>query len=347
MSEKGGRAQVEVVVPVYNGLRTLPACVDAVLRQTVAPGKVWVVDNGSTDGTYEWLVERARGEPRLRVLREARRGQAAARNAALQFVEAPVVAFTDADCVPEPTWLERLLEAYEDSGVAAAAGAVKGHEATSVVERYQSVAAFPTPREGAVVDRYDFPSVVFYTANLSVRTEVLRLLGGFDERIVPSDDTDLCSRILQAGWKIAYTAAARVGHRHRARIGVMLKRLYEYGTSRPRLLRKHSPRTCYVLVLGHQIVWRGAVTAHVNLTSPEKVCLGLAMLSAWEPWIAAGLVAYWAWLAAQLGRTARARGLEPRSWWELAVWTGLHVAEFFATNLGGLRGGVGNRVIWL
>jgi hypothetical protein len=171
-------------------------------------------------------------------------------------------------------------------------------------------------------DRYDFPSVVFYTASLSVRTEVLRLLGGFDERIVPSDDTDLCSRILQAGWKIAYTAAARVGHRHRARIGVMLKRLYEYGTSRPRLLRKHSPRTCYVLVLGHQIVWRGAVTAHVNLTSPEKVCLGLAVLSAWEPRIAAGLVAYWAWLAAQLGRTARARGLEPRSWWELAVWTG-------------------------
>ncbi len=345
MSEKGGRAQLEVVVPVYNGLRTLPACVDAVLRQTSPPERVWLVDNGSTDGTYEWLVGRARGEPRLRVLRETRRGQAAARNAALQFVEAPVVAFTDADCVPEPTWLERLLEGYRDATVGAVAGAVTGYGPRNVIERYLSVAAFPTPQEPRVVHEYAFPTVAFYTANLSVRTDVLRRLQGFDEAMPPADDLDICCRILRAGWQIVYTPTARVGHIHRSRAWAMLKRFYQYGSSRPKMLRKHCTGLLYALVGGRQFLWRGGPTGCVNLTSPEKVCLGLAGLSLWSPWFLLALVGYGIRLGKRIGKAARARGLEPRSAWETAVWAALQVSEFAAVNTGSFVASIRQRVI--
>jgi GT2 family glycosyltransferase len=336
---------VEVVVPVYNGLRTLPACVDAVLQQTFPPQVLWVVDNGSTDGTYEWLVERAHEEPRLRVLRETRRGPAAARNAALQFMEAPVVAFTDADCVPDPTWLERLLEGYEEAGVGAVAGAVTGHAPQNVIERYLSVAAFPTPEKPQVVREYAFPTVAFYTANLSVRTHVLQQLGGFDEAMPPADDLDICCRILKAGWKIAYAPEARVGHVHRSRAWVMLRRFYEYGSSRPKMLRKHCGGLLYALVGRRQLLWRGGPTGCVNLTSPEKVCLGLAGLSLWTPWFLVALVAYGIRLGKRMGHAARVRGVKPRSPWETAVWAVLHVGEFAAVNTGSLVASIRQRVV--
>lgn len=345
MSEARTQPRVEVVIPVYNGLRTLPGCVDAVLHQTRAPEAVWVVDNGSTDGTYEWLRERARKERRLRVLREVRRGQAAARNAALPLLQADAVAFTDADCVPEPTWLERLLEPYEDPRVGAVAGAVVGHAPRNLVERYLSVAAFPTPPEPQVSERYSFPTVAFYTANLSARTRVLRHLGGFDVAMPPADDLDVCCRILTAGWRIAYTPAARVGHVHRSRLWPMLRRFYEYGASRPKLLRKHCRGVLYVLVGRRQLAWRGRMTGCVNVASPEKVCLSLAALSLWAPWFLIPLVAYGVRLVGRVKRAARGRGLEPSSVWEAVAWAALQVCEFGAVNAGSLRASFRERVL--
>ncbi len=337
--------RVEVVVPVYNGLRTLPACVDALLQQTRTPAAVWVVDNGSTDGTYEWLVRRAEAEPRLRVLREVRRGQAAARNAALPLLEAEVVAFTDADCIPEPAWLERLVEGYADQAVGAVAGAVVGHAPQNLVERYLSVAAFPTPGQPQVVEDYAFPTVAFYTANLSVRTEVLRQIGGFDVAMPPADDLDACCRILRAGWKMAYTPAARVGHVHRARVPAMLRRFYEYGASRPKVLRKNCAGLLYALAGRRRWVWRGP-TGCVNLSSPEKVCLGLVALSLlWTPWFLLPLAAYGARLARRVAAVGRQRGVPPRSAWEAVAWAGLHVAEFAAVNAGSLVASVRRGVV--
>lgn len=337
--------RVEVVVPVLDGLRTLPKCVDAVLGQTLPAAVLWVVDNGSTDGTYEWLLERARREPRLRVLREPRRGQAAARNAALPLVEADVVAFTDADCVPQPTWLERLVERYSDRTVGAVAGAVTGHEPRNLVERYLSVAAFPTPDEPRIVEDYTFPGVAFYTANLSVRTGVLRDLGGFDPTMPPADDLDACCRILRAGWRIAYTPQAKVGHVHRSRWSAMLQRCYEYGASRPKLLRKNCTGALWVLVGRRQLVWRGRVTGCVHLTSPEKVCLGLAVLALWSPWFLIPLVGYWARLAWRLGEAGRRRGMTPTSRWELAAWSALQISEFAAIHVGSFVASVRQRVL--
>lgn len=336
---------VEVVVPVYNGLRTLPACIDALMQQTVVPRAVWVVDNGSTDGTYEWLLERSKEQPQLRVLRESRRGQAAARNAALPGVEAEVVAFTDADCVPEPTWLERLVEEYGDERVGAVAGAVVGHAPGNLVERYLSVAAFPTPREAQVAEGYEFPTVAFYTANLSARTEVLRRVGGFDEAMPPADDLDLCCRILRAGWRIAYTPAARVGHVHRSRLWSMVRRLYEYGASRPKLLRKNCEGTFYAIVGRRQWVWRGGPTGCLNLTSPEKVCVTLGALSLWVPWFLAPLGAYLVRLGLKVARAGRDRGVNARSGWEVAAWAALHLAEFATVNVGSLLASARYRVI--
>lgn len=327
--------RASVVVPAYNAGRTIGLCLDALLRQTCLPDAIYVVDNGSTDGTYEWLLERATLEPRLRVLREVKRGQSAARNAALRVVEDGIVAFTDADCVPEPQWLAGLASEHARWNVAAVAGSIVGYQPRTLVERYLSITGFPLPSETSVVHRYE-PSLAFYTANLSVRTDALRRLGGFDESMSVSEDSDLCWRVLDRGESIVYAPHVRVGHVHRSTLRTMLRRLFEYGASQPVLMRRYFRGTVYVRIAEYALKAKAPVTLCVNLTSPEKISLGLIALSTISPWSLVLLGLYWVRLALLIKRVAQRRGIPVRSAAELIILMGLHLLDFCATNAGSL-----------
>src|SRR5687768_9263299 len=91
---------ISVVVPAFNAARTLPACLDTLIRQEVGePYEVIVVDDGSTDTT---LAVAASYGPPVRVVRQPHRGPAAARNAGIRAASGEIVLFTDADCEPAP-----------------------------------------------------------------------------------------------------------------------------------------------------------------------------------------------------------------------------------------------------
>ena len=100
-----------VVVVNWNGAHLLPACLDALRRQTAMDAHVWVVDNASSDGSRELL---ARDFPEVRVLANLdNRGFAGGNNTALVEVTTPYAVLLNNDARPEPTWLEHLLAALE------------------------------------------------------------------------------------------------------------------------------------------------------------------------------------------------------------------------------------------
>ena len=107
-----------VVVVNWNGAHLLPACLEALRRQTAMDAHVWVVDNASSDGSRELL---ARDFPEVRVLANPdNRGFAGGNNTALVEVTTPYAVLLNNDARPEPTWLEHLLAALEaDDGLAA------------------------------------------------------------------------------------------------------------------------------------------------------------------------------------------------------------------------------------
>jgi len=100
---------VSAIIPVCDGRAFIGDALDAVLGQTRPPEEIIVVDDGSTDGTAAWVEERYRGagdHPRVRVVRQANQGVAAARNLGAAEARGDYLALCDADDV----WLPRKLE---------------------------------------------------------------------------------------------------------------------------------------------------------------------------------------------------------------------------------------------
>lgn len=121
--------KVSVIVPVYNVEPYLRKCLDSLLAQTLKDIEIICVDDGSTDGSPDILKEYGSGDARLRVVREANAGQAAARNRGLDLAMADFVMFCDADDWVEPTWCEELygaIVAREDVDLVVARAAIDG-----------------------------------------------------------------------------------------------------------------------------------------------------------------------------------------------------------------------------
>src|SRR3954447_26423119 len=108
---------VSVVVPVRDGARVIGECLDALTAQRGAPPyEVLVVDNGSTDNT----AAAVRAHPSAPTLvTESRPGSYAARNAGIIAAAGSVLAFTDADCTPAPTWLAAAMAALDGAELGA------------------------------------------------------------------------------------------------------------------------------------------------------------------------------------------------------------------------------------
>ncbi|HWC35208.1 MAG TPA: glycosyltransferase [Mycobacteriales bacterium] len=195
----GGKRQpdVTVAVVVKNRRDWMARCLDAIEAQSGVEFDVLVVDNGSTDGTYEDLLERRQRSPiTLTVIqRDGSLGQI--RNAALQAATAAIVAFTDSDCVPEPGWLAAGMKAFTD-GVVVVQGRTKpvrdpgSWETTIRVEKFN--------------DRYE-------TCNIFYDRQALLAVGGFGEHM-PQLGEDMVAgwRLRRAGRDTAWADDAVVAH---------------------------------------------------------------------------------------------------------------------------------------
>ena len=128
--------EVSVIVPVYNGAATIDACLESLLNQNYPADcfEIMVVENGSTDNTSE-IVE---SYPEVRLLHSPQRGPGQARNYGVSQSKADIIAFTDADCVADPSWLTELMKGYCDPDVGGIGGKIIAycHAEITLVERF-------------------------------------------------------------------------------------------------------------------------------------------------------------------------------------------------------------------
>ena len=223
---------VSVVIPVYNGAATLGRALAACLGQDYSgPVEVIVVDDGSTDQTAEVTAS----FPTVRYLSQANAGPAAARTRGALAASGEVICFTDADCVPHPDWVSRLMSGFNQPAVAAVCGTYGLANPQSLLARcVQAEILFRHARMP------DYPRV-FGSYNVAIRRRIFFEIKGFDSRYrrASGEDNDLSYRILAAGHRIYFARAAVVDHVHPARVGRYLLEQCRHGFWRARMYRAH------------------------------------------------------------------------------------------------------------
>lgn len=101
--------RVCVIIPAYNAVATLARTMVSAMAQTHRDLEIYVVDDGSTDRTFDLAHDVAAGDPRVTILRQDNAGVAAARNHALARTKCAVTTWLDADDLWHPTKIERQL----------------------------------------------------------------------------------------------------------------------------------------------------------------------------------------------------------------------------------------------
>ncbi|HVT66064.1 MAG TPA: glycosyltransferase [Mycobacteriales bacterium] len=277
---------VTVAVVVKNRRDWMARCLDAILAQTgvTVDVDILVVDNGSTDGTYEFLLERAQDAPDLRVVQDLG-SLGHIRNVALHEAQGRVVAFTDSDCVPEPTWL--------------AAGLRELTEGVGVVQG-RTVPIRPVGSWEATISVTSF-SHRYETCNIFYDREALLSVGGFGAAM-PQIGEDMVAgwRVREAGWQTVFAEAAVVAHEVTyPTIRWWLRRAWRYECW-PQLI-KEFPAARDVLLYRRYFLNRRQVMA---IAAVLGAVASVALLSPWPALLIVPLV--WRWRPSpRRGRTVR------------------------------------------
>lgn len=212
-----------IVIPTYNRLDALQRVLAALEREPgVRDGRaeVVVVDDGSSDGTADWLRRRARELRALEVLRQDNAGPARARNRGASAGRGEIVLFLGDDTIPAPGWLDEHLEEHRLFGGAAPL-AVVGY--TSFPARASGPFARYVNEHGAqfgyllIARPADVPFNFFYTSNVSLPRRLLLGLGGFREDFPAAawEDIEFAYRATAGGLRLRYLPRARTIHEHR------------------------------------------------------------------------------------------------------------------------------------
>jgi glycosyltransferase involved in cell wall biosynthesis len=202
--------RASVVVPCYNAVAYVAAAVDSALGQVGAEVEVIVVDDGSTDGSWEVLL--GYGD-RIRRERQDHGGAARARNRGLALATGDHVLFLDADDLLAPDTiasLGRALAAAPPRSIAAAPWQKLVRDGAGWRSAASDVPDPPggDPLAGWLVRIYRPPCALLWPAAL------VRELGGWDEELTKNQDGDLAMRAFVAGARLVQGRGAPVSYRH-------------------------------------------------------------------------------------------------------------------------------------
>lgn len=215
-----------IVILNWNGLPHLQRFLGSVVDNSPREAEVIVADNGSSDGSIEWIEQNFEG---VRVIRlDQNYGYAGGYNKALEQVDADIFVLLNSDVETPQGWLEPLVEELEaDAKIAALAPKIRSLEEPDKFEYagaaggYMDFLGYPFCR-GRIMQsleqdkgQYNSSKQVFWASGacMVVRSDVFRQVGGFDaDFFAHMEEIDLCWRMQSLGYKIISSPKSAVYH---------------------------------------------------------------------------------------------------------------------------------------
>lgn len=217
---------ISIVVVNWNGMAYIPECLEFACRQTHLAKELIVVDNGSADGSLEWLRTNC---GRYEILVELGRnlGFAAGANAGIRVAHGEFIALLNNDAVPDCEWLEHLVHPMADPAVGMVASKIYFYDRRNVIDKVGHL-LYPDGlnrgRGAGDVDsgQFDNEEEIFFPDGCAAiyRKSMLEDIGLFDEQFFAyGDDAELGLRARWRDWRCRYAPGAKVYHRHSSSLG--------------------------------------------------------------------------------------------------------------------------------
>lgn len=263
--DRSGLPAITVVVPVFNDPRGMTACLAALDQQDYPRDlfDVVIVDNGSCPPLEIEI-------PPLLSARQvtcATAGAYAARNAGAIAARGDALAFTDADCIPAPTWLTegaKALVACGPKGIVGGEVAFLPPELRNGTSLYQFETGFQQQEN---IQTKGFSA----TANLFCWRGQFDAVGPFDQRLLSGADREWSWRAARHGCRIVFRAEACVYTRTRSTLRAAIRQARRVAAGRR-------------YIAGHGLAWIGAdaLQPHRSAWNAISWILRRRDLSGWE-----------------------------------------------------------------
>jgi GT2 family glycosyltransferase len=210
---------VSIIIPLFNQLDCTAQCLESIEAFTPEDHEIIFIDNGSTDGTEEWLKERLK--PNYKLIRNNTNvGYTIACNQAAKLATGNEILFLNNDTVVSKEWLTGLLNALNSSSDIGCVGPmtnnISGRQQVNDPSTYDSIFKFVE-----FAENYRKAHKGLYVPNwrivgfcLLVKRELFELLDGFDERFSPGnfEDDDFCLRLFREGFRNLIVADVFIHH---------------------------------------------------------------------------------------------------------------------------------------
>lgn len=293
--------KVSVVIPTHNSWQTLQSCISSIQRQTLSPDEIIIIDNASSDGTYEKVKSKF---PECKLIKLSKNtGVTGGRNKGIEVSSSKTdfILFFDHDMVADKKMLEELVKPAEmDDQIGIVTPKIYYDDdkkriwsAGTGINLWTGQILFRGGRDIGQYERSEEVQVA--PAVLLVKKKVLDRLKGFDDRYFATyEDTDFCFRAKKWGLKVFYAPKSYAFHKipsdPRAEARRLLSRSYFIGRNRI-LFMKDFGKNFYIFLLflpiyliyylklslinGKFFSWfnllYGTVVGLITLVTPKKI----------------------------------------------------------------------------
>lgn len=260
---------VAIILPAYNEEKEIDSAINQLISQTYSNREIIVVDDGSTDGTFDKALAAASGKKGMRVIRANHGGPSYARNLGVKESSGEIVFFGECDCVYDPDYLQKAIKALSGNpkaGAVCLTGGplkLKSTMATNCIELENNL-QHKLLETGKIKPFYAW---VFWR-------EVFNKVGGYDEKLFQAEDRDLFGRVVRAGYEIAWVPGINWRHKRVETLSELSSKWFARG--RTRVLFAFKNRLVYDLAKAFLPFW--AFILGIILLFVLPIAGGLLML---------------------------------------------------------------------
>jgi glycosyltransferase involved in cell wall biosynthesis len=270
---------VSIIVPVYNDLHAIKLTLKALLAQSVSTEiyEIIIIDNGSTDGTIEWLSTQ-KGITLLKEL-EHKGSPYSCRNRGIEMAKGKIIVLLDSTCIPATNWIESGVDFFEKTHCKLFGGRVKFHDSDQPSSWRLFDSVTHVQMEESIKLRKEAK-----TANLWVKIDLFERFGKFREGVRSGEDVRWTSSCTQAEVELYYAEECIVRKFSRG-MSELLSKQYRIGKGQVTrwqgqgIVFKKMVSSCRALVPASPPKMKALIARNEDYTSSTRIILDMYLIT--------------------------------------------------------------------